>query len=76
MACRICDRDKNYEEVESLIDEQLSLEKDIASKKIIKKRLEICDKCPFLEKHTCSKCGCFSRFRASLIKKECPINYW
>ncbi len=78
MACKTCDRMEELAQtsIEELIDEQLSFESKLADKEVIETRLAKCQVCPFLQEATCSKCGCFARFRASLPMKKCPIGYW
>jgi len=76
--CKSCERLKNLaslNEIE-LIEEQLSLEIDLTSEKIKEERLRICLDCPFLKNQTCTKCGCYALFRASLKEKHCPISKW
>ncbi|MBV6373303.1 DUF6171 family protein [Enterococcus casseliflavus] len=64
------------EDIESLIAEQLSLESDLASREIVSRRIAVCETCPLRLNHTCTKCGCFYRFRANLAKKNCPAGMW
>ncbi|AYJ43851.1 MULTISPECIES: DUF6171 family protein [Enterococcus] len=64
------------EDIESLIAEQLSLESDLASPEIVSRRIAVCETCPLRLNHTCTKCGCFYRFRANLAKKNCPAGMW
>lgn len=77
-SCKSCERLKELatlNEVE-LIEEQLSLETDLANEATKDKRLNTCLKCPFLKNQTCTKCGCYALFRASLEHKHCPIGEW
>ncbi|MCU9612621.1 DUF6171 family protein [Caldibacillus lycopersici] len=62
--------------VDELVIEQLSLEADVLSDEERDERLSICQNCNYLLNHTCSKCGCFVKFRASLPYKSCPIGQW
>lgn len=76
--CKSCERLKRLastNEIE-MIEEQLSLETELASDKEKEKRLNICMDCPFLKNQTCTKCGCYTLFRASLKNKNCPIAKW
>lgn len=41
-----------------------------------KKRLEICNKCEFLIKGRCEKCGCWINLKARMKSVKCPINKW
>ncbi|WP_312095880.1 DUF6171 family protein [Niallia sp.] len=63
-------------DVDSLVQEQLSFETDLAGEELRDQRLEICFQCEHLSQHTCGKCGCFIRFRASLMQKSCPDRKW
>ena len=78
MSCKTCDRMQEYAEmdIEGIIDEQLSLEINLADSDTIANRLSICQECPFLKEHTCLQCGCFVRLRASMVIKKCPMTYW
>jgi len=76
--CKSCDRLNklaNLNEKE-LIEQQLSLEFDLADEDVKEERLSICLSCPFLNQQTCSKCGCYVLFRSSVLNKKCPINKW
>jgi len=64
------------QEIEDLIAEQLFLEVDLVSDSVRDQRLSICSECEVLLGHTCLKCGCFAKFRASLVNKSCPIKKW
>ena len=63
-------------DVDQLIREQLSVEIDRAAAAIVEKRIARCEACPFRSKHTCTKCGCYYKFRANLASKACPVHYW
>ncbi|AIM25479.1 DUF6171 family protein [Melissococcus plutonius] len=78
IGCKNCDRLQSFDQkvVDALIDEQLSLEIDLANQEIVKQRLTICNQCSFKVENTCTKCGCYCRFRASLKHKKCPMDYW
>lgn len=78
MSCKNCERLANMASLneKELIEEQLMLETDIASDDTKEKRLAICMDCPFLANQTCTKCGCYALFRASLRSKQCPVNKW
>lgn len=78
MSCKNCDRLEalTNEDILSSIKEQLSIEKDLATEELKEERLSICMDCPFFQDHTCTKCGCYALFRASLNQKSCPINKW
>lgn len=78
MICPGCEHKKNFtqEEVEGLVEKQLLLEPDLVSQRLLNKRLKICQDCSLLVQHTCLKCGCFIKFRASLPSKQCPIKKW
>jgi len=69
-------KDVSDREIEKLISEQLTLEIDLVTEDIRDKRLAICGECPELLGYTCLKCGCFAKFRASLIHKRCPAEKW
>jgi len=78
MICPGCEHKKTFtiEEVEALVKEQLLLEPDHVSESLLNQRLTICQDCSLLVQHTCLKCGCFIKFRASLPSKQCPIKKW
>lgn len=78
MACVGCEIKEAISrmDVDALIQEQHSLETNLAEAEIRDQRLEICFQCEHLSQHTCGKCGCFIRFRASLEKKSCPDRKW
>lgn len=44
----------------------------------IKRRMEICQQCPFYDKeqNKCSKCGCFMKFKSMMESEHCPIGKW
>ncbi|WP_375270056.1 DUF6171 family protein [Enterococcus sp. DIV0212c] len=48
----------------------------MAEEQTKEKRIKLCETCPFRVAHTCSKCGCFFEFRASLSDKNCPVGHW
>ena len=77
-SCKSCERLKQLAELNEIemIEEQLSLEVDLASDKKKEERLAVCLTCPFLKNQTCTKCGCYALFRASLEEKHCPIAKW
>lgn len=78
MACLGCEIKESVSQmdVDLLVKEQLALEMDLTEDGLKEERLEICKKCEHLNQHTCSKCGCFVSFRASLNYKSCPIKKW
>lgn len=78
MVCIGCEKKKILTEVEvkQLIQEQLTLEQNLAEEKVKVARMRKCKSCIFRAQHTCIKCGCFYEFRASLADKKCPINSW
>ncbi|MGN8842712.1 DUF6171 family protein [Niallia sp. HCP3S3_B10] len=78
MACVGCEIKEQVSrlDVEALVQEQLSFEIDLAQEEVRDQRLSICEQCKHLNQHTCGKCGCFVRFRASLDKKNCPDRKW
>lgn len=78
MACKTCERLESLagQDVLASIEEQLSLETDLASDELKDKRLSVCESCPFFQNQTCTKCGCYAMFRASLSYKNCPIEKW
>lgn len=78
MACRGCQHKLVLSEldVEALVEEQLLLEPNQVSTSIRNQRLAVCNKCSQLLHHTCSKCGCFVKFRAHLTNKGCPLKKW
>ncbi|AYV69473.1 MULTISPECIES: DUF6171 family protein [Niallia] len=78
MACVGCELKEQVSQldVDALVQEQLSFEVDLAREEIRDLRLSICVQCEHLNQHTCGKCGCFVRFRASLDKKSCPDKKW
>jgi ribosomal protein L32 len=43
-----------------------------------KKRLAVCDECPFylILHKTCSECGCYMPAKTLLKDAECPKKYW
>ncbi len=78
MACFGCQHKQILSEldVEALVEEQLLLEPNQVSILVRNQRLVVCGTCSQLLQHTCSKCGCFIKFRASLAGKECPLKKW
>lgn len=65
------------QDTKALIDEQLSLEVgNLVEPSVRDQRLEICQTCPFFQNGLCTKCGCYTRFRASLKNKSCPVGKW
>ncbi|HWJ76681.1 MAG TPA: DUF6171 family protein [Niallia sp.] len=78
MACLGCEIKEQVSQldIDALVKEQLSLETNIADDSIRDSRLTICRECQHLNQHTCSKCGCFVLFRASLTNKSCPSGKW
>ncbi|MFC4698330.1 DUF6171 family protein [Enterococcus aquimarinus] len=78
MSCKGCDIKEEAAsfDVEALIAEQLSVEVDLVSEEILVQRLQKCEQCPFKSNHTCTKCGCFYKFRANLAIKNCPNGQW
>ncbi|KAB7672664.1 DUF6171 family protein [Bacillus sp. B1-b2] len=78
MACLGCEIKEKASQmnVDLLVKEQLALEMDLAEDVLKEKRIDICEECEHLNQHTCSKCGCFVLFRASLNYKSCPIKKW
>ncbi|WP_122646342.1 DUF6171 family protein [Enterococcus mediterraneensis] len=78
MSCKGCDIKETASSVnvDLLIEEQLSIEVDLAASDVVQKRIAICENCPFRLNHTCTKCGCFYKFRAHLSKKYCPAGMW
>lgn len=53
---------------------------DHASPELQKKRMDICNKCPFLKyknkKPYCSKCTCSLIVKTKAKDAKCPINKW
>lgn len=78
MSCKTCDNQHGASllDVDQLVAEQLAVESDLATEKQCQERLQICFDCPFLAQHTCTKCGCFVKFRAALRLKGCPVKKW
>ncbi len=37
-----------------------------------KRRLAICSECEFLNRGTCTKCGCYVELRAAKAEQHCP----
>ncbi|WP_227004528.1 DUF6171 family protein [Jeotgalibaca porci] len=52
------------------------MEINLSSDNLRESRLAICASCPFRQSHTCTKCGCYVAFRASLKLKSCPVGKW
>lgn len=52
--------------------------KDLVSKKRYKKRILICQTCPFWDSNLnrCKKCGCFLLIKAALSVTKCPERKW
>lgn len=52
------------------------LEQMIAEEKaddaVYEKRLKICGECPFLNRGTCVKCGCYAELRCAKRRLSCP----
>lgn len=64
-------------DTDQLVTEQLKLEVgNIVSNEIREQRLTICQQCPFFQNGICQKCGCYTKFRASLKNKKCPVKRW
>lgn len=62
---------------DQLIEEQLQLEVgNLVSDQQRDARLVVCQACPFYQNGLCLKCGCYTKFRASLKNKSCPIGKW
>jgi hypothetical protein len=78
MTCKGCDIKETAvaTDVEALIAEQLAIESNLAVLEVVKHRITICEACTFRSQHTCTKCGCFYKFRANLAKKNCPAGMW
>lgn len=81
MSCFGCDikdevRALTNEQVSAEIEEQLAMEVNLASEAVRDERLAVCATCPFRSTHTCTKCGCYVAFRASLEIKKCPVGKW
>ncbi len=78
MTCSNCERKEWLAslDVESLIEEQLSLETNLANENTVAKRRAFCSKCKELSQHTCIQCGCFVEFRIHLKEKSCPLGKW
>lgn len=80
MTCKGCDIKDEAAAVSGTIDlliaEQLEVEIDLAAPEVAASRIAICETCPFRINHTCSKCGCFYKFRANLAHKTCPVGNW
>ncbi|WP_312499814.1 DUF6171 family protein [Enterococcus sp.] len=80
MTCKGCDIKDTAaaasENIDALIAEQLELEIDLALPEVAARRVAICEGCPLRINHTCSKCGCFYKFRANLAHKDCPVGNW
>ncbi|WP_373875453.1 DUF6171 family protein [Lapidilactobacillus luobeiensis] len=67
----------DQQDTDALITEQLSLEVgNLVSDELRDQRLIQCQSCPFFQKGLCLKCGCYTRFRASLRNKSCPDGRW
>jgi len=44
---------------------------------IVRYRINICQQCPFLKKHTrCEKCGCFMKVKTRIGSSKCPEGKW
>ena len=41
-----------------------------------KDRLNICNKCEFLDDSRCTQCGCFIGVKAWIASEKCPIDKW
>ena len=64
-------------QVAQAIADQLALEVgNIVPAAVRDARLAVCTQCPFFQNGTCTQCGCYVRFRASLKNKHCPLNHW
>ena len=44
----------------------------------VKRRLEICNECPWLNKRMmkCRQCGCYMKLKSTLQLAKCPIGRW
>lgn len=81
MSCFGCERKQEQlllteAKIQAEIEEQLLMEINLASDELKDDRLATCAGCPFRVSHTCTKCGCYVVFRASLEIKHCPIGKW
>ncbi|WP_430611009.1 DUF6171 family protein [Enterococcus sp. DIV0876] len=80
MTCKGCDiKDEAATasaHIDQLIAEQLEMEIDLSMPEVAANRIAICEACPLRINHTCSKCGCFYKFRANLAHKNCPVGKW
>jgi len=48
----------------------------LASSDTIKKRLEICEKCPSKTGVRCRDCGCYLSLKTGIKAAECPLKKW
>lgn len=48
------------------------------SEEIQKKRMSICEDCPFynVKDNTCNDCGCYLPLKTKWADQECPQNKW
>lgn len=78
MSCKGCERTTALAQldVEELVREQLTLERDLVAEAEWQQRIQQCESCPFRAEHTCQKCGCFYKFRTALATKSCPVGRW
>ncbi|WP_086350687.1 DUF6171 family protein [Candidatus Enterococcus clewellii] len=78
MGCVRCEQQQAAQavDVEQLIMEQLALEPMIVSAEIRQQRMNCCESCSMRVNDTCTGCGCYYKFRASLPSKRCPIGNW
>ena len=64
--------------IEIIIGWKNFISKDPFIEKIAEKRMEICMKCPELdkEKYKCLKCGCYMVVKTRSPKSKCPLDKW
>lgn len=49
---------------------------DRAAEELVEKRLSVCFACEKRQTITCTACGCYIEFRASVRDGRCPRNRW
>ena len=56
--------------IQELLEQMNPTEK--AGSDVYEKRLSACSTCPFLNRGTCSKCGCYTELRCAKRRLSCP----
>ncbi len=66
--------DKDQQKLEKYL--KVIRPEDRASEETVEKRLAVCMDCERLVDATCTACGCYVEFRASMRDGHCPKKKW